>query len=91
MYTKTHCTGEDVMNTDLEGRYLILRDVFLKDNYRDEKYQLVKVLRVSPDGNKITVCELNDDPEKYVITNKEDILGFAIDKVVIEHREKYES
>ena len=95
MYTEHDCTDEDVYGTDLQGRFVILKPEFFKTEYRDEKYQLVKCcggFGCDPQkmGNAIFVEEVNDNPESYRIERcNHDILGFAKDSVVREHREKY--
>ena len=95
MYTIHDCTDENVYDVNLQGRYVILKEEFFNENYRDEKYQLVKCnggFGCDPTkmGNAIIVEELCDDAESYRIERcNHDILGFAKDSVVQKHMEKY--
>ena len=95
MYTIHDCTDENVYQENLEGRYIILKEEFFKSEFRDEKYQIVLCkggFGCDPNkiGNAIFVTELNSDPETYRIERcNRDILGFAKDSVVAEHKEKY--
>ena len=41
MYSAKDCTNENVYKSQLEGRYLILKEEFFKPEFRLEKYQLV--------------------------------------------------
>lgn len=95
MYTVNDCTDEDVYSEDLQGRFVILKPEFFKEEFRDEKYQLVQCtggFGCDPKkiGNAIFVKELNENPESYRIERcNHDILGFAKDSVVAAHKEKY--
>jgi hypothetical protein len=95
MYTEHDCTDENVYNVGLQGRYVILKPEFFKEEFKDEKYQLVKCCGgfgcdPSKMGNAIFVEEICDDGESYRIERcNHDILGFAKDSVVQAHREKY--
>lgn len=95
MYTIKDCTDENVYNENLQGRFVILKPEFFKAEYRDEKYQLVQCrggFGCDPTkmGNCIMVEEVIDNPETYRIERcNHDILGFAKDSVVMEHRNKY--
>lgn len=95
MYTAKDCTDEDVYGVNLEGRFVILKEEFFKEQFRDEKYQIVLCrggFGCDPQkmGNAIFVEEVNDNPESYRIERcNHDILGFAKDSVVRAHREKY--
>ncbi len=95
MYTKQDCTDEDVYSTDLQGRFVIIKPEFFKEEYKDEKYQIVLCtggFGCDPQkmGNAIVVKELNSEPGTYRIERcNHDILGFAKDSVVRAHKEKY--
>lgn len=95
MYTLNDCTDEDVYSTDLQGRFVILKEEFFKKEFKDEKYQLVRCTGgfgcdPTKTGNAIFVKELNDEPESYRIERcNHDILGIAKDSVVKAHKEKY--
>ena len=87
MYTLDNCTDEDIMTTDLVGRFVILQEDFLNDQYRDEEYQLVRVFREN--DKHLTVIEENNDKTKYNISHKEAILGIATDRTVRMHRDRF--
>lgn len=95
MYTIHDCTDENVYKENLQGRYVILKPEFFKEEFRDEKYQLVLCnggFGCDPTkmGNCIMVEEINDNPEHYRIERcNHDILGFAKDSIVAKHKEKY--
>lgn len=95
MYTLNDCTDEHFLTTDLKNRYLILKPEFLKDEYMDEKYQLVIALEgfgCIPNGPGIAIFvkEVNDNPSSYKINKANyDILGIAKDEVVTRHKQKY--
>lgn len=95
MYTIHDCTDEDVYRENLEGRYVILKEDFFKPEFRDEKYQIVLCaggFGCDPTklGNAVFVREVNSEPETYRLERcNKDILGFAKDSIVREHKEKY--
>ena len=97
MYTIHDCTDEDIGVTNIEGRYIILKEEFFLPQYRTEEYQLVKAIGgfgCNPKvimGNAIYVEEqTKNNPEKYRIDRcNRDILGIAKDSVVAAHQEKY--
>ena len=94
MYTLKDCTDENVYNSDLQGRFVILKEDFFKPEYQSEKYQLVLCtggFGCNPtEGNFIFVTEINSNPKSYKIKRDDkDILGFAKDSIVRAHKEKY--
>ena len=93
MYTKKDCTGEQPMNTDLKGRFIILKPSVLTDEYNEEQYQLVKCIEdlklyVTEANNNIQVEEIISNPKKYKIKRSQ-VLGIAKDSVVINHKHLY--
>lgn len=95
MYNAKDCTNENVYKSQLEGRYLILKEEFFKPEFRLEKYQLVLCTGgfgsdPSKIGNAIYVREINDNPESYRIQRCDhNILGIAKDTTVAAHKKKF--
>lgn len=97
MYTIKDCTDEDVFTTNIEGRYVIVKEEFLANAYRTEEYQLVKAVGgfgCNPKaslGNAIYVEEqTSNDPQKYRVDRCDDaFIGIAKDSTVKSHKDKY--
>ena len=96
MFTIHDCTDEDVRYTPLQGRFVILTEDGFRDEYKDEKHQLVLCTGGfgcdphSDNGFTIQVQELYEDGDKYKIDRRDNaILGIAKDSVVSAYREKY--
>ena len=95
MFTEKDCTDENIHSVNLEGRYIILKPEYFKEEFRDEKYQLVKAIGgfgCDPKkmGNAIIVKELLPDGECYRINRCDnDIIGFASDACIAKYKETY--
>lgn len=95
MYTLANCTEESLSKTNLENRYIILEPSSFKEEFRDEKYQLVLAsggFGCDPEkmGNAIFVKEVILDGESYRVNRCDRvILGLANDATIAYHKEKY--
>lgn len=80
----------------IEGKLIILKDKFFKEEYKDAKFQLVLATGgfgcdPSKMGNAIFVTEVhNDNPEHYRIERcNNDVLGIATDEAIKEWKVIY--
>ena len=95
LYTISDCTDESLSDTCIEGRYIILKEEFFKDEFKNKKYQLVIAAGgfgcdPSKMGNAIFVKELFPDGESYRIERcNREILGIASDSTVAKYKEEY--
>lgn len=81
---------------ELEGKLLVIKAEFFKEDYRDAKYQLVLATggfgcRPDARGNAIFVKECHkDNPERYRIERcNSDVLGIATDTAIAEWKAIY--
>lgn len=80
---------------NLEGKVIILKSEFFKEEYRDAKYQLVLATggfgcRPDARGNAIFVTECCENPESYRIERcNGDVLGIASDEAIQEWKSTY--
>jgi hypothetical protein len=83
-------------DVELEGKLLVLKDKYFKEDYRDAKYQLVLATggfgcRPDARGNAIFVKECHkDNPETYRIERcNNDVLGIATEEAIAEWKSIY--